>query len=62
LEPIDKKIQEITFGANRRDLPSSFALPDFAFGYDLVNDDYKVLKIMKYFNCVESLHPIKKGL
>jgi F-box interacting protein len=35
-------------------------LPHFAFGYDLVKDDYKLVKIMQYFKYVEGLHQFKR--
>jgi F-box interacting protein len=37
-----------------------FALPHFAFGYDLVNDDYKFVKILQYFKYVEGHHQITR--
>jgi F-box interacting protein len=51
--PFIRKYKKLPPEPTGRDLPSIYALPDFSFGYDRVNDDYKVLKTMQFFNSRE---------
>ena len=60
--PSIRKYKKLPLEPTGRDLipPCGFALPHFAFGYDLVNDDYKFVKIIQYFKYVEGLHQITR--
>jgi F-box interacting protein len=60
--PSIRKYKKLPLEPTGRDLIPycGFAIPHFAFGYDLVNGDYKFIKIMQYFKYVKGLHQIKR--
>ena len=51
--PSIRKYKKLPPTPTGRNIPSISALPNFSFGYDPVNDDYKVLKTMQFFNSRE---------